>query len=185
MELFDVYSLYDVVPVKAKGCTIWDDKGVQYLDLYGGHAVISIGHSHPKYVAAIKQQVEKIGFYSNSVKNPMQEELASRLGKVSGYEDYALFLDNSGAESNENALKLASFHTGKDKIIAFRKSFHGRTSGAVAATDNPTIVSPFNANHKVVFCDLNDSQAGLSESQSRMVRILLICRNLTRNSGRC
>ena len=158
MNLFDVYSLFDVTPVKASGCTIWDDKGQEYLDLYGGHAVISVGHSHPHYVQAIKDQLDKIGFYSNSVRNPLQEELASRLGVLSGYEDYSLFLDNSGAESNENALKLASFHTGKDRVIAFRKSFHGRTSGAVAVTDNPNIVSPFNAVHKVTFCDLNDAE---------------------------
>jgi len=156
MNLFDVYSLFDVTPVKALGAKVWDDKGQEYLDLYGGHAVISVGHSHPDYVAAITDQLGKIGFYSNSVKNPLQEELAAKLGKACGYEDYSLFLDNSGAESNENAMKLASFHTGKDRIIAFRKSFHGRTSGAVAATDNPKIVSPFNSHHKVTFCDLND-----------------------------
>ena len=158
MNLFDVYSLFDVTPVKASGCTIWDDNGQEYLDLYGGHAVISVGHSHPHYVQAIKDQLDRIGFYSNSVRNPLQEELAARLGVLSGYEDYSLFLDNSGAESNENALKLASFHTGKDRVIAFRKSFHGRTSGAVAVTDNPNIVSPFNAVHKVTFCDLNDAE---------------------------
>ena len=158
MNLFDVYSLFDVTPVKASGCTIWDDKGQEYLDLYGGHAVISVGHSHPHYVQAIKDQLDRIGFYSNSVRNPLQEELAARLGVLSGYEDYSLFLDNSGAESNENALKLASFHTGKDRVIAFHKSFHGRTSGAVAVTDNPNIVSPFNAVHKVTFCDLNDAE---------------------------
>ena len=158
MQLFDVYSLFDVTPVKASGCTIWDDKGQEYLDLYGGHAVISVGHSHPHYVQALKDQLDKIGFYSNSVRNPLQEELAARLGEVSGYPDYSLFLDNSGAESNENALKLASFHTGKDRVIAFHGSFHGRTSGAVAVTDNPRIVSPFNAVHKVTFCNLNDSQ---------------------------
>ena len=158
MQLFDVYSLFDVTPVKASGCTIWDDKGQEYLDLYGGHAVISVGHSHPHYVQALKDQLDKIGFYSNSVRNPLQEELAARLGEISGYPDYSLFLDNSGAESNENALKLASFHTGKDRVIAFRKSFHGRTSGAVAVTDNPGIVSPFNAVHKVSYCDLNDTQ---------------------------
>ena len=156
MELFDVYSLYDVTPVRAKGCKVWDASGQEYLDLYGGHAVISVGHSHPVYVAALKDQLDKIGFYSNSVRNPLQEELARRLGQVSGYEDYSLFLDNSGAESNENAMKLASFHTGKDRIVAFRRSFHGRTSGAVAVTDNPAIVSPFNAVHKVSFCDLGD-----------------------------
>jgi len=159
MELFDVYSLFDVVPVRAKGCTIWDDKGQEYLDLYGGHAVISVGHSHPVYVEALKAQLDKIGFYSNSVRNPLQEELARKIGEASGYADYFLFLDNSGAESNENAMKLASFHTGKDRIIAFRKSFHGRTSGAVAVTDNPSIVSPYNANHKVSFCDLGDADA--------------------------
>ena len=158
MQLFDVYSLFDVTPVKAKGCTIWDDKGQEYLDLYGGHAVISVGHSHPHYVHALKDQLDKIGFYSNSVRNPLQEELAERLGQISGYPDYSLFLDNSGAESNENALKLASFHTGKDRVIAFHGSFHGRTSGAVAVTDNPKIVSPFNAVHKISFCNLNDSK---------------------------
>ena len=159
MNLFDVYSLFDVTPVKAKGCTVWDDKGQEYLDLYGGHAVISVGHCHPHYVAALTDQLNKIGFYSNSVRNPLQEELARRIGEVSGYEDYSLFLDNSGAESNENAAKLASFHTGKDRIIAFKRSFHGRTSGAVALTDNPAIVSPFNAHHKVTFCELNDAAA--------------------------
>ena len=159
MNLFDVYSLFDVTPVEAKGCTVWDDKGQEYLDLYGGHAVISVGHCHPHYVAALTDQLNKIGFYSNSVRNPLQEELARRIGEVSGYEDYSLFLDNSGAESNENAAKLASFHTGKDRIIAFKRSFHGRTSGAVALTDNPAIVSPFNAHHKVTFCELNDAAA--------------------------
>lgn len=159
MELFDVYSLFDVTPVRAKGCTIWDAEGQEYLDLYGGHAVISVGHSHPDYVAALKSQLDNIGFYSNSVKNPLQVELAHRIGDISGYEDYTLFLDNSGAESNENALKVASFHTGKDRIVAFHRSFHGRTSGAVAVTDNPKIVSPFNANHKVTFCNLNDAGA--------------------------
>lgn len=159
MELFDVYSLFNVSPEKASGCRIWDDKGQEYLDLYGGHAVISVGHCHPGYVAAMTAQLNKIGFYSNSVVNPLQIELAHKLGEASGYPDYSLFLDNSGAESNENALKMASFHTGKDRVVAFRKSFHGRTSGAVAVTDNPKIVSPFNACHKVTFCDLNDAQA--------------------------
>ena len=159
MELFDVYSLFDVTPVRAQGCTVWDDKGQEYLDLYGGHAVISVGHSHPRYVAALKEQLDRIGFYSNSVRNPLQEELARRIGEASGYGDYSLFLDNSGAESNENAVKLASFHSGKDRIIAFRRSFHGRTSGAVALTDNPAIVSPFNAQHKVTFCELGDAAA--------------------------
>lgn len=158
MNLFDVYSLFDVTPVKAKGCKVWDENGQEYLDLYGGHAVISVGHSHPDYIAALTEQLNRIGFYSNSVKNPLQVELATKLGKACGYEDYSLFLDNSGAESNENAAKLASFHTGKDRMIAFHKSFHGRTSGAVALTDNPSIVSPFNANHKVTFCDLNNAE---------------------------
>lgn len=157
MNLFDVYSLFDVTPVRAQGCRVWDKDGQEYLDLYGGHAVISVGHSHPDYIAALTGQLGKIGFYSNSVINPLQQELAARLGTASGYEDYSLFLDNSGAESNENAAKLASFHTGKDRIIAFHKSFHGRTSGAVALTDNPKIVSPFNSHHKVTFCNLDDS----------------------------
>ena len=159
MELFDVYSLFEVTPVRARGCKVWDDKGTEYLDLYGGHAVISVGHSHPHYIDALTSQVQRIGFYSNSVRNPLQEELAHRLGVASGYEDYTLFLDNSGAESNENALKLASFQTGRDRVVAFRKSFHGRTSGAVAATDNPAIVSPFNSHHKISFCELGDAAA--------------------------
>lgn len=159
MNLFDVYSLFNVVPEKALGCKVWDDKGQEYLDLYGGHAVISVGHSHPKYVAAITQQLGKIGFYSNSVINPLQAKLAEKIGKLSGYNDYSLFLCNSGAEANENALKLASFHTGRSKVVAFRKSFHGRTSGAVAVTDNPKIVSPFNATHNVEFATLNDIQS--------------------------
>ena len=159
MKLFDVYSLFDITPVKAQGCTIWDDKGQEYLDLYGGHAVISIGHTHPHYVDMLTQQLNKIGFYSNSVQNPLQEQLAERLGKLCGYEDYSLFLDNSGAESNENALKLASFHTGKSRVIAFRRSFHGRTSGAVAVTDNPKIQAPFNTCHQVTFLDLNDIES--------------------------
>jgi len=174
MELFDVYSLFDVTPVRAKGCTVWDDKGQEYLDLYGGHAVISVGHSHPQYVEALKAQLDKIGFYSNSVRNPLQEELARRIGEAAGYEDYALFLDNSGAESNENAAKLASFHTGKDRIIAFRRSFHGRTSGAVALTDNPAIVSPFNAHHRVTFLDLNDGDAVAEELMKRDVAAVIV-----------
>lgn len=157
MDLFDVYSVFDVAPVKASGCTVWDENGQEYLDLYGGHAVISVGHTHPRYVAALKAQLDRIGFYSNSVRNPLQEELAKRLGRVSGLEDYSLFLVNSGAEANENALKLASFHTGKDRIIAFRHAFHGRTSGAVAVTDNPKIWAPFNARHNVTFIDMEDS----------------------------
>lgn len=174
MELFDVYSLFDVVPVKASGCRIWDDKGSCYLDLYGGHAVISIGHSHPAYIEALTEQVNKIGFYSNSVVNPLQLELAGKLGDISGYGDYTLFLDNSGAESNENAVKLASFHTGKDRVIAFRKSFHGRTSGAVALTDNPAIVSPFNSHHKVSFCELGDLAAVEKELSGGDVAAVII-----------
>lgn len=174
MELFDVYSLFDVVPVKASGCRIWDDKGSCYLDLYGGHAVISIGHSHPAYIKALTEQVNKIGFYSNSVVNPLQQELAGKLGDISGYGDYTLFLDNSGAESNENAVKLASFHTGKDRVIAFRKSFHGRTSGAVALTDNPAIVSPFNSHHKVSFCELGDLAAVEKELSGGDVAAVII-----------
>lgn len=174
MELFDVYSLFDVIPVKASGCRIWDDKGTEYLDLYGGHAVISIGHSHPAYIKALTDQINKIGFYSNSVVNPLQQELAHKLGEVSGYEDYSLFLDNSGAESNENAVKLASFHTGKDRAIAFRKSFHGRTSGAVALTDNPAIVSPFNSHHKVTFCELGDLEGVEKELSTGDVAAVII-----------
>lgn len=156
MKLFDVYPLFDVTPVKASGCKVWDENGIEYLDLYGGHAVISVGHSHPYYIEAIKEQLGKMGFYSNSVKNPLQVELARKIGEISGLEDYSLFLVNSGAEANENALKLASFHTGKERFIAFRKSFHGRTSGAVAVTDNPKIISPFNAVHKVTFVEFGD-----------------------------
>lgn len=174
MELFDVYSLFDVTPVKASGCTIWDDKGQEYLDLYGGHAVISVGHSHPRYVASLSEQLSRIGFYSNSVRNPLQVELASKLGKASLYEDYSLFLDNSGAESNENALKLASFHTGKDRVVAFHKSFHGRTSGAVAVTDNPKIQSPFNTSHKVTFLELNDAEAVEKELMKGDVAAVII-----------
>ncbi len=163
MNLFDVYSLFNVTPVKAKGTRVWDDKGQEYLDLYGGHAVISVGHCHPEYVAAITEQLNKIGFYSNSVQNPLQLELAEKIGELSGLEDYSLFLANSGAEANENAMKLASFHTGKDRIVAFHGAFHGRTSGAVAVTDNPKIVAPFNASHKVTFVDLNDIEAVKAE----------------------
>lgn len=164
MNLFDVYSLFDVTPVKAKGTRIWDDKGQEYLDLYGGHAVISVGHCHPKYVAAITDQLNKIGFYSNSVKNPLQVELAGKIGELSGLQqDYSLFLINSGAEANENALKLASFHTGKDRMIAFKGAFHGRTSGAVAVTDNPKYSAPFNSHHKVTFLPLNDIEAVRTE----------------------
>ncbi len=156
MNLFDVYPLYDLTPVSANGCIITDKNGVEYLDLYGGHAVISVGHSHPHYVKRITDQLKKIGFYSNSVQNPMQAELATKLGEMSGYGDYNLFLCNSGAEANENALKLASFLTGKKRIVAFDKSFHGRTSAAVAVTDNPKIVAPINDVHDRVILPLND-----------------------------
>lgn len=159
MNLFDVYSLFDIIPVRGKGCRVWDDKGQEYLDLYGGHAVISVGHTHPHYVESITDQLNKIGFYSNSVINPLQSILAEKLGNISGLTDYSLFLSNSGAEANENALKLASFATGRDKIVAFKKSFHGRTSGAVAVTDNPKIVAPFNASHKVQFAELNNIES--------------------------
>ncbi|MDC6385048.1 aspartate aminotransferase family protein [Flagellimonas taeanensis] len=159
MKLFDVYPLYDVTPVSAKGIEVWDDKGQKYLDFYGGHAVISIGHTHPHYVKRIEDQLEKIAFYSNSVQNPVQEALAEKLGKASGCEDYTLFMCNSGAEANENALKMASFHTGKAKVIAFRNSFHGRTSAAVATTDNPKINAPINLQQEVTFLPLNDFDA--------------------------
>jgi acetylornithine aminotransferase len=159
MKPFDVYPLYDIEPVKAQGSYVWDDKGIQYLDLYGGHAVISIGHAHPHYVAKLTEQLGKIGFYSNSVRISMQGELAQKLGELSGYEDYALFLCNSGAEANENALKLASFHNGRKKVIAFTKAFHGRTAGAVAVTNNPSIVAPVNYSGHVQFVPFNDAHA--------------------------
>ena len=159
MNLFDVYPLYDIEPVKAHLTTIWDKEGKEYLDFYGGHAVISIGHSHPYYIKTISEQLQKIGFYSNSVKNHLQIVVAEKLGKMSGYEDYSLFFCNSGAEANENALKVASFTNKRSKVIAFSHAFHGRTSGAVAATDNPSIVSPFNALHNIQFLPWNDITA--------------------------
>jgi acetylornithine aminotransferase len=159
MTLFDVYPLNNIAITEAKGSYVWDADGVQYLDMYGGHAVISIGHTHPHWVKRIEDQLEKIAFYSNSVIIPIQKELAYQLGKLSGKEDYQLFLCNSGAEANENALKLASFHNGRKKIIAFNKSFHGRTSLAVAATDNPSIVAPVNETDNVIFLPFNDEQA--------------------------
>jgi acetylornithine/N-succinyldiaminopimelate aminotransferase len=159
MKLFDVYPLFDIEPVKAEGSFIWDKNGIKYLDLYGGHAVISIGHSHPHYIQKLTEQLNAIGFYSNSVKIKLQEELAKKLGALSGYPDYQLFLCNSGAEANENALKLASFNNGKKKIIAFGKSFHGRTSLAVAATDDAKILAPVNATDNILFLPLNDEQA--------------------------
>jgi acetylornithine/N-succinyldiaminopimelate aminotransferase len=159
MNLFDVYPLYDICPVRAQGSYLWDDKGQKYLDLYGGHAVISIGHTHPHYVEMLTQQLSQIGFYSNAVQMPLQKRLAQKLGELSGYPEYALFLCNSGAEANENAFKLASFHNGRKKIIAFKGSFHGRTSLAVAATDDPKIVAPVNETPNVVYLPLNDEQA--------------------------
>ncbi len=159
MNLFNVYPLNNITITKALGSYVWDDKGTQYLDMYGGHAVISIGHTHPHWVKRIEHQLHKIAFYSNSIIIPIQQELADKLGKVSGKEDYQLFLCNSGAEANENALKLASFHNGKKKIVAFSKSFHGRTSLAVAATDNPSIVAPVNQTENVIFLPFNDEQA--------------------------
>lgn len=159
MKLFDVYPVNDITIVKAHGSYVWDADGVQYLDMYGGHAVISIGHTHPHWVMRIEEQLQKIAFYSNSVHIPIQQELAEKLGKVSGKEDFQLFLCNSGAEANENALKLASFHNGRKKIIAFKKSFHGRTSLAVAATDNPSIVAPVNETDNVIFLPFNDEKA--------------------------
>ncbi len=159
MELFNVYPVTPINIVKAQGSTVWDEQGTEYLDLYGGHAVISIGHTHPHYVKSITDQLNKIGFYSNSILIPIQQQLAKQLGEVSGKPDYTLFLCNSGAEANENALKLASFHTGRKKVIAFSKSFHGRTSLAVAATDNPAIVAPVNETDNVVFLPFNDEEA--------------------------
>mgnify|MGYP000038017014 CR=1 FL=1 len=159
MELFDVYPLYPIEPVKALGSKLWDKNGTEYLDLYGGHAVISIGHSHPTYVERVTTQIQKIGFYSNAVENSLQKELALKMGQISGYYDYSLFLCSTGAEANENALKLASFHTGRKKIIAVENAFHGRTSGAVAATHNPKIIAPFNADHEVAFVPMNDLEA--------------------------
>ncbi|TNJ46223.1 aspartate aminotransferase family protein [Tamlana fucoidanivorans] len=156
MPLFNVYPLYDVTPVSGKGVYVYDDQGAEYLDLYGGHAVISIGHAHPKYVEAVSNQVSKLGFYSNAIQNPLQVKLADRLEKLSGCKDYQLFLCNSGAEANENALKLASFKTGKSRVVAFKNGFHGRTSAAVAATDNPNIIAPINAQQEVTILDLND-----------------------------
>lgn len=159
MKLFDVYPLQDITPVKARGCTVTDDQGTEYLDLYGGHAVISIGHTHPHYVGMIHDQLQNIGFYSNSIVNPLQQELADKLGELSGCDDYHLFLCNSGAEANENAIKLASFVTGRKRFIAFGKGFHGRTSAAVALTDNPKIIAPVNETDNAVILPFNDLEA--------------------------
>ena len=174
MTLFNVYSLYPVEPVRGKGCFVYNAAGTEYLDLYGGHAVISIGHAQPDYVKAISEQAARLGFYSNSVENSLQTALAEKLGRASGYGDYSLFLCNSGAEANENALKLASFQTGRAKVLAFSKAFHGRTSGAVAATDNPSIRSPFNGTPNVEFTPLNDLEAARAKLATREFAAVII-----------
>ena len=176
MKLFDVYPLFDVNIVKGKGCRVWDDKGQEYLDLYGGHAVISIGHSHPHYIEKVNDQLNRLGFYSNSVVNTLQVELAERLGHLSGYDDYQLFLINSGAEANENALKLASFTNGRTRVLAAEKAFHGRTSLAVEATDNPKIIAPINANRHVTYLPLNDLAAWEQElAKGDVCAVILEC----------
>lgn len=174
MTLFPVYPLFDINIVKGKGCHVWDDKGQEYLDLYGGHAVISIGHCHPHYVEMLTKQLNTLGFYSNSVINTLQSQLAERLGQVCGYPDYQLFLINSGAEANENALKLASFHTGRKRVLAAGKAFHGRTSLAVEATDNPKIVAPVNSNGHVTFLPLNDLAAFEAELDKGDVAAVIV-----------
>lgn len=174
MKLFDVYPLWNIEPVKGQGCHIWDKDGVEYLDLYGGHAVISIGHCHPKYNEILKNQIDKLGFYSNAVQNSLQKELAEKLGQMCGYPTYNLFLCNSGAEANENAFKVASFHTGRKRILAVSKAFHGRTSGAVEATDNPKIQAEFNKNNNVTFVPLNDIEAARKELEKREYAALII-----------
>ena len=176
MKLFDVYPLFDVNIVKGQGCKVWDDKGQEYLDLYGGHAVISIGHSHPHYIEKVTEQLQKIGFYSNSVINKLQVELAERLGRISGYDDYQLFLINSGAEANENALKLASFTNGRKRVLSCLKAFHGRTSLAVEVTNNPKIIAPINDNGHVTYLPLNDLPAWEAELQKGDVcAVILEC----------
>ena len=174
MDLFKVYKLWDIEPVRGLDTTLWDKDGVEYTDLYGGHAVISIGHCHPHYVKMLQDQLTKLGFYSNAVQNSIQRELASRLGKASGYDDHSLFLCNSGAEANENAMKLASFATGRARVLAFRKAFHGRTSGAVAATDNPKLRAPFNSTGNITFVPLGDIQAVEHELASREYAAVII-----------
>ena len=174
MNLYDVYPLFDVNIVKGEGCKVWDDKGNEYLDLYGGHAVISIGHAHPKYVDMISHQVATLGFYSNSVINTLQQRVAEKLGRISGYEDYNLFFINSGAEANENALKLSSFKNGKRRVIAFKKAFHGRTSLAVEVTDNPKIVAPINANAHTTFVAIGDIDAVRAEIEKGDVTAVII-----------
>jgi len=176
MKLFDVYPLFDVNIVKGKGCKVWDEKGQEYLDLYGGHAVISIGHAHPHYIEKVTEQLNKIGFYSNSVINKLQVELAERLGKISGYDDYQLFLINSGAEANENALKLASFTNGRTRVLSAEKAFHGRTSLAVEVTNNPKIIAPINANGHVTYLPLNDLPAWEAElAKGDVCAVILEC----------
>lgn len=174
MKLFDVYPLFDIEIVSGKGCHVYDAEGTEYIDLYGGHAVISVGHSHPHYVEALKRQAEKLVFYSNSVQNSLQMKLAEKLGRLSGYDDYQLFLVNSGAEANENAMKLASFHTGKARVISFSKAFHGRTSLAVEATDNPKIVAPINANDRITFVPFGDIAAVEAELAKGDVAAVII-----------
>lgn len=174
MELFNVYSLYPIEPVRGKGSFVYDAAGTEYLDLYGGHAVISIGHAQPDYVRAVQEQVARLGFYSNSVENSLQTTLAEKLGRASGYDDFRLFLCNSGAEANENALKLASFHTGRAKVLALSKAFHGRTSGAVAVTDNPAISSPFNRTPNVEFAPLNDIEAVRAKLATREFAAVIV-----------
>ena len=174
MNLFEVYSLFPVEIVKGKGCHVWDSNGTEYLDLYGGHAVISVGHAHPKYVKAISEQVATLGFYSNSVINKLQQKLADKLGPISGYDDYSLFLINSGAEANENALKLASFYNGRNKVLAFRHSFHGRTSAAVRVTDIPKYIAPVNEGLEVTFIDLNDTAAMRAELEKGIYSSVII-----------
>lgn len=176
MKLFDVYPLFDVNIVKGKGCRVWDDQGREYLDLYGGHAVISIGHSHPHYVKKVSEQVARLGFYSNSVQNKLQQQLAERLGRISGYDDYQLFLINSGAEANENALKLASFTNGRTRVLSAEKAFHGRTSLAVEVTNNPKIIAPINANGHVTYLPLNDLAAWEAElAKGDVCAVILEC----------
>ena len=174
MDLFNVYKRWDIEPVRGSGSTLWDAAGQEYLDLYGGHAVISIGHSHPHYVEAISKQIAKLGFYSNAVQNSLQDTLAQKLGVISEYPDYHLFLCNSGAEANENALKLASFHTGRAKVLAFGAAFHGRTSGAVSVTDNPKIRAPFNETDKVTFVSLGDLEAVKKELDTQAYAAVII-----------
>ena len=176
MKLFDVYPLFDIAIDHGKGCKVWDEKGQEYLDLYGGHAVISIGHCHPHYIEVLTKQLGKLGFYSNSVQNPLQKELAERLGKASGYEDYQLFLINSGAEANENALKLASFYNGRTRVLSAEKAFHGRTSLAVEVTNNPKIIAPINNNGHVTYLPLNDLPAWEAElAKGDVCAVILEC----------